>query len=667
MRFPTTPPEGTLKFVENEELKQILRKADGGEMPKDAVPPAQQFRLIHAQQVKAKDSKEEDALAFRFTISDGEPDRHKDTVAIKGWNFKYYKTNPVVLFGHDYHMPPVAVGQTGKEVWVESDKVLSIAEFPSREVYEFGNLIGRLVSKRILRTSSVGFRAEKWQWVTDEESDRKGGIDFLKQELLEWSVVPVPANPRALQKAVADGVELRTLKDWASNVLDAFEPAKAFWVPKETIEGVYRACDNGKTSILVPRSYTVELGVPEDEIIELEDDSADVDASTPKEGQPAGEDDTGDAIVLEVEQTDAETPGAAQADAEPSSAETDTKGEEPEVQPSGDNADDAAADNAGDEPKGEQAPEVEEPPAPSDSKKRTATWTCKADKSHRHATAEEAIECERMAGMERRAPNSRDGHDAKRADCLRSLGEDFLHGPDHEIASMENEFARRWNSDDPIELLAHHDNDGAVNFRGVTGALAILCGLNGEPQIEERQADAAFLHLMEHLAEDFPDSGCNIESRHYNQRILSTFADTFCFNEDTGRIETMTLELRALRDCTNAIAQCLAFFEENAELLSELPEPRFDHAVAAVSAMKDFMDNKDLENKTDASYATGKDELGNGASADEIILDLAENDEQGTAKDGEVEETFDINAEDIKEAARIAVAELTGKVLDPEL
>ena len=43
---------------------------------------------------------------------------------------------------------------------------------------------------------SVGFAPIKFKFTSDPE--RKFGIDFIEQELLEFSIVPVPANPDAV-------------------------------------------------------------------------------------------------------------------------------------------------------------------------------------------------------------------------------------------------------------------------------------------------------------------------------------------------------------------------------------------------------------------------------------------------------------------------------------
>ena len=63
-----------------------------------------------------------------------------------------------------------------------------------------------------MRAVSVGFRPTvQPKRVVDAEDNLAGGYEFNGQELLELSAVPIPANPEALQRAVAAGIEQRDL------------------------------------------------------------------------------------------------------------------------------------------------------------------------------------------------------------------------------------------------------------------------------------------------------------------------------------------------------------------------------------------------------------------------------------------------------------------------
>lgn len=129
-----------------------------------------------------------------FVISTGDVDRDGDIINPDGWDLTKWINNPQVLYGHDYSGLPVA---NGLEVWQESGKLMATAKFIEPEIYPFADIVYRMVLKGYLRACSVGFQAKAYEFLDD------GGIHFKEQELLEFSVVTVPANPDALISASA--------------------------------------------------------------------------------------------------------------------------------------------------------------------------------------------------------------------------------------------------------------------------------------------------------------------------------------------------------------------------------------------------------------------------------------------------------------------------------
>ena len=67
--------------------------------------------------------------------------------------------------------------------------------FNDKEFDEFGWSIGQRVKAGALRCGSVGFLAEEVEFL--EAKDRECDLIFRKQELLEFSICCVPANPFA--------------------------------------------------------------------------------------------------------------------------------------------------------------------------------------------------------------------------------------------------------------------------------------------------------------------------------------------------------------------------------------------------------------------------------------------------------------------------------------
>jgi HK97 family phage prohead protease len=137
----------------------------------------------------------------RFVLSDGSVDRMGDTVAVAGWDLTAYRNNPVVLFAHDSSSPPI--GRTTR-VWTDGVRLLGDVEFAPAETYAFADTIYKLIKGGFLKSGSVGFLPVDYKF-----SERPGGIDYKRQELLEFSIVPVPANSNALVLAHAKGIVSR--------------------------------------------------------------------------------------------------------------------------------------------------------------------------------------------------------------------------------------------------------------------------------------------------------------------------------------------------------------------------------------------------------------------------------------------------------------------------
>jgi HK97 family phage prohead protease len=128
-----------------------------------------------------------------FCLSDGSVDRMGDTIDPHGWELAAYRRNPVVLWAHDAMSPPIGLALN---IRAEGERLMGDIEFAGEEVYPFADQIYRLVRARFLNACSVGFNPLEWSWSRDK--DREFGIDFNRQEMLEVSVVPVPANANAL-------------------------------------------------------------------------------------------------------------------------------------------------------------------------------------------------------------------------------------------------------------------------------------------------------------------------------------------------------------------------------------------------------------------------------------------------------------------------------------
>jgi phage head maturation protease len=152
---------------------------------------------------------------IRFVASDESVDRDGDIVSVDGWELGNYMKNPVVLYGHDYWSLPV-----GKAVKVEADKrarqLIADVKFPT--VAELASDpampsdhalmvdgIYHMARLGLLNTVSVGFRGLDYEPIDT-------GRRFKRQELLEISIVPVPANANAIAVMRSAGVDETIVK-----------------------------------------------------------------------------------------------------------------------------------------------------------------------------------------------------------------------------------------------------------------------------------------------------------------------------------------------------------------------------------------------------------------------------------------------------------------------
>jgi HK97 family phage prohead protease len=177
---------------------------------------------------------------IRFTISTGDVDRDFDIINPKGWELKNFKKNPVVLFAHDSRQPPVA---KASNLRLEEGQFLrATAEFTPPDLNPFGDMIFRMIKEGFMKATSVGFRPlEVERELDDEDRADRFGLNFIKQELMEFSVVPVPANPNALMEARSKGIDTTPLHTWMEEALDNWAEYKDYLlIPKSEAEKIFK-------------------------------------------------------------------------------------------------------------------------------------------------------------------------------------------------------------------------------------------------------------------------------------------------------------------------------------------------------------------------------------------------------------------------------------------
>lgn len=189
---------GNLIHWSDADIERICSKFGVGSVPHAADPYLRRDVSSVGVPPLPSSVKADDGKAVSFVISTATVDRMGDTVNLDGWRTDSFNRNPVVLWAHDHFSPPI--GRATK-VWKEGGALRASMTFASSG---FAQAIKTHVKERTLTAKSVGFRPLKWSFSKDPE--RAGGIDFHEQELLEFSIVSVPANPDALVSMSAEGV-----------------------------------------------------------------------------------------------------------------------------------------------------------------------------------------------------------------------------------------------------------------------------------------------------------------------------------------------------------------------------------------------------------------------------------------------------------------------------
>lgn len=155
-------------------------------------------------------STDDSKMSATFVITTTSRDRDGDVVLPLGCKetIDNYRHNPRVFFGHQSIPLPIGSARTPDgelSVKIVEEKVISTCYFHGKTPES--NTIYGLVSERQLEAASIGFAplraerlSERSQMGKAHDSGHKGqaGWLFLQWDMLEWSIVGVPANSEAI-------------------------------------------------------------------------------------------------------------------------------------------------------------------------------------------------------------------------------------------------------------------------------------------------------------------------------------------------------------------------------------------------------------------------------------------------------------------------------------
>jgi HK97 family phage major capsid protein/HK97 family phage prohead protease len=135
--------------------------------------------------------------AMEFVLSDNSVDRVGDVIE-QNWELdNFRKTGSPALFNHDRDQ---YIGKW-ENVRVEGNRLVGKLKIAAEGTSALIDTVRKLLAQKMLRATSVGFQPLKMEKLNDEASEFWGPFRFLKSELLEVSLVSVPANPNAVSLA----------------------------------------------------------------------------------------------------------------------------------------------------------------------------------------------------------------------------------------------------------------------------------------------------------------------------------------------------------------------------------------------------------------------------------------------------------------------------------
>lgn len=192
----------------------------------------------------------EDSGTFEVVVSTADIDRSGESVDPSGMDFTLFKMNPIVLWGHDYYALPIGVCDS---IEIIEGKIVAKGRFAPADANPFAQQVRKLYDAKIVRATSIGFIVK----------EMNGNI-ITKGELLEFSFVPVPANPYALSLSHAKtlGLDVAMLAMKGLNDLMKKEESEEEAETTETPE------EETAETIETPAETTEEKGAVAEEVTE---------------------------------------------------------------------------------------------------------------------------------------------------------------------------------------------------------------------------------------------------------------------------------------------------------------------------------------------------------------------------------------------------------------
>ena len=157
-------------------------------------------------EIRAKEDSSENRTV-QFIISTNDKDRHGTVLNMQGWDLTNYNLNGIVSYNHyayDGKDPDLILGSGRAFLEGEGDEAKLIGEvtFETHDVNPLADKIFKKVMAGTLKATSVGFTPKPINGKIGEE--RNGTFYYFSQELLEFSIVNIPSNPKAVRRSAEE-------------------------------------------------------------------------------------------------------------------------------------------------------------------------------------------------------------------------------------------------------------------------------------------------------------------------------------------------------------------------------------------------------------------------------------------------------------------------------
>ena len=169
--------------------------------------------IIRAIDVKSATTDAE-AHKMTFVASDATRDSYGTVLPPKEWHLERFNSNPIIGYQHkvygswgDTEDPDNVIGKG--YAYIDGDRLMVDIEFEPEEINPKAETIWKKLQWGSLNAVSVGFVAEGGHFGEGDEGAGKPNETYYYEgmELVEVSVVNIPANPNALKNAMKDEID----------------------------------------------------------------------------------------------------------------------------------------------------------------------------------------------------------------------------------------------------------------------------------------------------------------------------------------------------------------------------------------------------------------------------------------------------------------------------